>query len=249
MSTCGPGQRSGKGTLELFFITTAIKACYGRLPKLTDVEEADDGHEAIGRKRPRLESDKQSELTRRPSELQRVYTRTYLELRNKALSDIRVLVRERVERLSTPGDSYDFMNIYGMCCFAPPNINKPPAHENPTCKFTRVRDVLDDRTGLVTVCGILSAVVSARAQQGELALTPCQEEDYHRAVEEHAKLQPRSKRVAKLAGADLGSTISSMENRFIFTVRRDLHALGCAYRTVVLMVELLHMNILHFLHS
>jgi hypothetical protein len=32
-------------------------------------------------------------------------------------------------------------------------------------------------------------------------------------------------------------------------VREDLHTLGCAYRQMMVLVEMLHLNLIHFIHS
>lgn len=184
------------------------------------------------------------------------YRRLYCELRNKALSDIKGLVREHVEKMSTSSSSYDFMNIYGMCSFEPPNVPRISQHKGETliCKFTKLACPQDNSNSnsqrLITVSGILNPLISARVAHGELDLTHCGEADYHRATEEFARLDCRSKmRVPRVYKGDLGSTIGSMENRFIFTVREDLHKLGCSYRQMMVLVELLHLNMIHFIYS
>lgn len=184
------------------------------------------------------------------------YKRLYCELRNKALSDIKGLVRSHVEKLSTCSISYDFMNIYGMCSFDTPNVTRT-LHQNgepPRCKFTKIACPEDNANSnsprLISVSGILNPLISSRVQHGELELTHCRESDYHMAIEELTRLNSRSKmRVPRLYNDNLGSTISSMENRFVFTVREDLHVLGCAYRQMMITVELLHLNMLHFIYS
>lgn len=178
------------------------------------------------------------------------YRRLYCELRNKALAEIKTLVRQYVERLSTTSASYDFMNIYGMCSFNPPEVAKPHNGEPPVCKFTCSRGGSSGSDGLVSISGILSPLISARLEHGGLELTLCADTDYHRAIEEFVKLHPRGKmRIPRVSNVKLGSTLGSLEQQFIFTVSEDLHTLGRAYRDIVVTVELLYINILHFLHS
>lgn len=264
MSTWAPGHLTGgsdKGIPELFFVATAIKACYGTLP-LWEESTKQSGRDADPRlenKRPRLETDSapsERHWEDRCDAIDAEYQRLYCELRNKALSDIKGLVRERVEKLSTATASYDFMNIYGMCSFDPPNVTRISTQQGEplSCKFTKLTCPEDNSNSnscsLISVSGILSPLISARVEHGELELTPCGESDYHRATEELARLDSRSKmRVPRVPKVSLGSTIGGMENRFIFTVREDLHTLGCAYSQLVVIVELLHLNMLHFIHS
>lgn len=184
------------------------------------------------------------------------YRHAYCELRNKALSDIKGLVREHVEKASTVSASYDFMNIYGLCSFEPTDVMRPSHQhgEPPSCKFTKIVCPRDNSNSnshrLISVSGMLNPLVSSRVEHGEHELTHCGEQDYHRATEEFARLESRSKmRVPKVYKGNLGSTISSMENRFIYTTREDLHTLGCAYRRLVVTVELLHLNMLHFIYA
>lgn len=260
MSTCGPGHLppptgdSRKDIPELFFVATAIKACYGTLPRWKESSERtaqprDD--ESSREKRPRLHGQRDSAALREQhcDAIDVEYRQLYCELRNKALSDIKGLVREYVEARSTTSASYDFMNIYGMCSFDPPNVMRTPQvkGEPLVCKFTKMTCPEEDS---ISVSGILSPLLSARVEHGELELTLCGESDYRRATEEFARLDSRSKmRVPKVYKGNLGATMSSIENRFIFTVRKDLHTLGCLYRQIVVIVELLHLNTLHFIHS
>lgn len=264
MSMCGPGHLaggSGKGIPELFFVATAIKACYGKLPCWVESSEQtgwsrDD--EPSLEKRPRLQNERKDSVSReqRCDTIDAEYKRLYCELRNKALSDIKGLVREHVEKLSTASASYDFMNIYGMCSFDPPNVTRISYQKGEplSCKFTKITCPEDNSNSnshrLISVSGILNPLISARIEHGELQLTHCGESDYHRATEELARLDSRSKmRVPRVSKGNLGTTIGSMENPFIFTVREDLHTLGCAYRQMMVIVELLHLNMLHFIYS
>lgn len=238
---------SEKGAPEQFFVATAIKACYGTL--------SDFGR--FDRFEPRTKRAKVDTSPSRPqvdhsdsTVIDTEYRRLYCELRNNALGDMQTLVREHVERMSTPSASYDFMNIYGMCSFNPPGPIKTTTTDTPVCKFTRVTSGQQQDERLISVTGILNPLVSPRVQHGELSLSPCQEADYHRAVEEFSRINPRTKmRLPRMSHANLGSTLSSLEEQFIFTVREDLHALGCAYRKIALMVETLYLNMLHFLHN
>nr|BBA49193.1 hypothetical protein [Oryzias latipes] len=237
---------------ELFFVASAVKACYGSLPDWEGEGEPND--EPPVPKRIREEDDDRGE-----SPIDVEYRRLYGELRAKALSDIKDMVREHVERQSTASTSYQFMNMYGLCSFEEPRDPRDRHHgreETPRCKFTNLAcPVARERTAnsemLVSVCGALSPLVSARVQPGELQLTRCGELDYSRAEESLRRLEARRKTrpVGTTQEGRLGNTIGSMESRFAFCVRRDLHALGCAYRQLMLTVELLHLNILHFLHS
>ncbi|KAJ7984136.1 hypothetical protein DPEC_G00364360 [Dallia pectoralis] len=263
MSTCGPGHLtagSARGIPELFFVATAIKACYGRLPSWESSERPgwspDD--EPIRVKRSRFQDARQDcgVPEQRQDTIDAEYRRLYRDLRTKALLDIKALIREHVEKLSTTPASYDFMNIYGMCSFDPPNVARLSRQngEPLSCKFTEISCPEDNANSnshrLISVTGILNPLISARVEHGELELTHCGESDYHRATEELARLESRSKmRVPRVCKGNLGSTIGSMENRFIFTVREDLHKLGCAYRQMVVIVELLHLTMLHFIHS
>lgn len=264
MSTCGPGQLAGgpdKGIPELFFITTAIKACYGKLPRWEESGEritCPQYDKPSLEKRPRLLSDRQDSVSqeRHCEDIDAEYRHIYCDLRTRALSDIKGLVREHVEKLSTASASYDFMNIYSMCSFDPPNVTRISNQngEPLCCKFTKITCPEDNTNSnshrVITVSGILNPLISARVDHGELELTHCGELDYHRAAEEYARLDSRSKmRVPRVYKGNLGSTISGMENRFVFTVREDLHTLGCAYRQMMVMVELLHLNMLHFIYS
>lgn len=186
--------------------------------------------------------------------------RLYCELRDKAFSDVKDLVREYMEKQSSSATSYQFMNIYGLCSIKRPGT---PYHhhkweEMPRCKFTKLAcpgthlNGADGHTFghmLVSVCGVLSPLVAARVQPGELQLTHSGERDYSRTEEALTRLESCSKlRPARgTQGEGVGNTMGSMESCFAVFVREDLHALGCAYRQ--LMVELLHVNILHFKHS
>ena len=208
-------------------------------------------------KKPRLETERKDSAAsgeRARDTIDSDYRLLYCELRDKALSDIKGLVREHVEKLSTASASYDFMNIYGMCSFDPPDVMRM-AHCNGEplrCRFTNIAcpEESSNSHRLISVSGILNPLISARVAHGELELTHCGEADYHRATEEFARLDSRSKmRVPRVYKGNLGSTLNSMENRFIFTVREDLHKLGCAYRQMMVIVELLHLSMLHFIHS
>lgn len=254
---------AAKGIPELFFVATAIKACYGTLPNWEDSSGRTGPSrdcESLTSKRPRLHRLwKESESGESSCDaIDEEYRRLYCELRNKALSDIKTLVREHVEKVSTASDSYDFMNIYGLCSFHPPNVTRISQHKGdlPSCKFTKItcpeneRDSNSECHRLISISGILNPLVSARLENGELELTLCGELDYHRAAEEFARLNSRSKmRVPRVRKENLGDTLGSMENRFVFTVREDLHTLGCVYRHMVVTVELLHLNVLHFIFS
>ena len=259
MSTWASGHLtggSGKGIPELFFVATAIKACYGKLPCWEESsEQTGRDDDPSLEKRPRLEDDSVPR-ERRCDTIDAEYQRLYCELRNKALSDIKGMVRERVEKLSTASSSYDFMNIYGMCSFDPPNVTRISQQKGEplSCKFTKITCPEDNSNSnshsLISVSGILNPLISARVEHGELELTHCGESDYHRATEELARLDSRSKmRVPRVSKGTLGSTIGGMETRFIFTVREDLHTLGCAYRQLMVIVEMLHLNMLHFIYS
>lgn len=264
MSTCGPRHPtlgSSKAIPELFFVATAIKACYGQLPRWerwsASTETARDEDRPPLKKR--LPSDKEvvsGPGERRFGSIDLEYRELYSELRNKALSDIKALVREHVERLSGASSSYDFINLYGMCSFDPPRATRVShqTRESHCCKFTKVPCPEDTSNSnsrrLVSVSGILNPLISARIEDGEQQLSRCRESDYHRANEEFFRLNSHSKmRAPKVYKGNLGSSIGSMESKFIFTVREDLHALGCAYRQIVTTVELLHLNMLHFIYS
>ena len=238
-------------------MATAITACYGRLPRWEESSErtGPDDDDPSFEKRPGSEDDAEPRERRRGT-VDAEYRRLYRELRNRALSDIRGMVRERVEKLSTVSSSYDFMNIYGTCSFDPPNVTRTSQHKGEPlcCKFTKITCPEDNSNSnacrLVSVSGILNPLIGARVEHGELELTRCGESDYHRATEELARLDSRSKmRVPRVSKGTLGSTIGGMENRFIFTVREDLHTLGCAYRQLMVTVEMLHLNVLHFIYS
>lgn len=255
MLTCSAGRsltEFEKSAPEQFFVATAIKACYGKLPDFVELDRFE-----RQTKRAKVESSPSHPQVDRvqvdrgaSTVLDTEYRRLYCELRNSALGDMRTLVREHVERMSTPTASYDFMNIYGICSFNPPGMIKTNAAETPVCKFTRVQAGQHQEERLMAVTGILNPLVSPRVQHGELSLSPCQEADYYRAVEEFSRINPRTKmRLPRISHANLGSTFSSLEQLFIFTVREDLHALGCAYRKIALMVETLYLNTLHFLHT
>lgn len=257
MSTCQPGQEpSREGTLELFFIATAIKVCYGNLSVhkrniSVPICALDDTQPNLS-KRPRLGEhySRVAGLQVSATNFNDVYMQLYADLRTKAMSQLRSLVREHVERLSTKAASYEFMNIYGTCSFAPPNVSHSYTRELPTCKFTGIQAANDTHLDVVFVHGILSPLVSARIQQGQLDLTPCQEHDRFRVAEDFVKLNTRSlARIPKHINTELGKTLASLEHTFLFSVRRDLHTLGCAYRTVALTIELLHLNVLHFVYT
>lgn len=252
---------------ELFFVASAIKACYGTLPDWEDSGDSDgndccyetEGEDRVAshrRKRVRTRHAGSEELEGGgPIDVE--YKRLYCELRDRALSDIKDLVREHVERQSTGSASYEFMNVYGMCSFEEPGeqCGYQGRDEVPRCKFTKLAcpetNLRTNAQRLVTVCGILSPLVSARVQPGELKLTRCGELDYLRAEEASVSLATRSKMrpSKKTHGDGVGSTMGSMESRFSFSVREDLHTLGCAYRQLVITVELLHLNLLHYLHA
>ncbi|KAE8287294.1 hypothetical protein D5F01_LYC13332 [Larimichthys crocea] len=192
MSTCHPVHLPTtmgdlrKDIPELFFIATAIKACYGTLPRWKEssewtVQPRDD--ESSREKRPRLDDQRDSAALRERhcDAIDVEYRQLYCELRNKALSDIKGLVREYVEARSTTSASYDFMNIYGMCSFDPPNVMRTPQvrGEPLVCKFTKMtcpeEDSIPESRGLISVSGILSPLLSARVEHGEVELTLCGE--------------------------------------------------------------------------
>ncbi|KAK7915601.1 hypothetical protein WMY93_011362 [Mugilogobius chulae] len=182
------------------------------------------------------------------------YKRVYCELRNRALSDIKRIVREYVEKMSTTTQSYEFMNIYGLCSFNPPKNITQNKEASTRCRFTNISCSTEDNTStsdtVVSVSGVLNPLMSSRVQHGELELTHCRDSDYYNALEEFTRLDSRNKlRSQRVYHSNLGGTISSMENGFIFTVREDLHNLGCAYRQMIAMVELLHMTLIHYVHS
>lgn len=183
------------------------------------------------------------------------YTALYNDLKRKALSDIKTMVRKHVEGVSTESDSYRFMNIYGLCTFDAPNMATLRAGELPTCEFTKVCYPHDSANtnshNLITVSGIISPLLSARMEHGQLDFANPTDSDYDRSVEEYARLDARSRmRAPRVAlQKNLGSTLSSMENRFVFTIREDLHTLGLTYRRILVTIELLHLNMLHFIHS
>lgn len=242
MSTCAPAHEGRLGEIpEVFFVATAIKVCYGELTPEPEPHPRDNKR----RRRPSSELDR--------SAVDEEYTRLYHEMKRKALADIKTLVREHVEKIGTVSASYEFMNVYGMCTFENPGAVRHFEGE-PYCKFTRVSypedGSLRNAPRLVSVTGILSPIISARLNHGELELTDCRESDYYRATEELTRLDSRSKmRAPRAFKQNLGSTICGMEHRFVFAVREDLHALGCAYGQLVAIVELLHLNIVHFIYS
>lgn len=257
MSTCEPGQApSHEGTLELFFIATAIKACYGELSvqdrSLSVLRSVLEDAEPDLSKKPRLDEhySRAAGLQVSATNFNDVYVQLYADLRTKSITQLRSLVREHVERLSTTAASYEFMNVYGTCSFGPPNVSRSSTREPPTCRFTGLQGTHDSHLDVVSVHGILSPLVSVRIQQGRLDLTPCHEHDRLRVAEDSVKLKSRSAmRVPKLPNREVGKTLASLEHNFLLSVRRDLHKLGCAYRTVVLTIELLHLNVLHLLHA
>lgn len=174
-----------------------------------------------------------------------MYRQIYAELRNETLVQVRDLVREHVARLSTRSSSYEFMNIYSVCSFAPP-IGR--ACEQHVCKFTGAHG--HERGTVLAVPGIISPLVSARVQRGRGDLAPCQEHDVYRIEEEFVKVGARSKmRTPTTPTVNLGSTLATLENNFLMPVHVELHELGCAYRTLLLAVELLYVNTIHLLHS
>ena len=121
------------------------------------------------------------------------------------------------------------MNIYGMC-----------SEDNSNSNSQRV----------ISVSGILNPIISSCVDHGELQLTHCGESDYQKACDEFARLSPgTSVRVPRVYSGNLGSTMSSMEKPFIFTVREDLHKFACAYRQMMVTVEMLHLDMLHFIYS
>lgn len=261
MSTWAPGHfsvRSVKGTPEMFFVATAIKACYGKLPNWNKPEDPEQIDAGISRdpptKRARLQTGDgvaNREESNCNYSVDAEYKRLYCELRKKALAEIKTLVREYVERLSTASVSYDFMNIYGLCSFDSPDVAKQQhGGDLPMCKFTRSQGGSSDRDDLIVVCGIMNPLMSARLEHGMLELTPCGEADCYRTAEEFAKLYPRSRmRLPRASNVKVGSTLSTLEHQFVFTVRRDLHTLGLAYNRIMSTVELLHINVLQFIHS
>lgn len=177
-----------------------------------------------------------------------LYRQIYTELRTKTLVQVRNLVREHVERLSTRSTSYEFMNIYSTCSFAPPNVGVRSVHEQPVCKFTGASG--GSHGTVVSIPGIISPLVSARVQHGQLDMAPCREHDAYRMAEEFIKFNIRRKmRIPKTPTANLGVTLATLENNFLMPVHGDLHELGCAYRTLLFAVELLYVNIIHLLHS
>lgn len=249
MSTCPTGRLTDpeKGAPEQFFIATAIKACYGTLPDLGRFDQ----FESRAKRAKKDDPSSRSQADRCESTgVDAEYRRLYCELRDSALADVQVLVRDHVERVSTLAASYDFMNIYGMCSFNTPGQARATASDSPVCKFTRATAGQQRGENLLSVTGIINPLVSPRVQHGELSLSPCQEADYPRTVEEFVRINSRTKmRLPRVSHANLGSTFSSLEEQFIFTVREDLHGLGCAYRKLALMVETLYLNTLHFLHG
>lgn len=179
-----------------------------------------------------------------------LYRQIYAELRTKTLVQIRNLVREHVERLSTRPTSYEFMNIYSTCTFAPPNVGVRSVHEQQqlVCKFTGASG--GSHGTVVSIPGIISPLVSARIQHGQLDMAPCREHDAYRTAEEFLKFKIRRRmRIPKTPTANLGVTLATLENNFLMPVHADLHELGCAYRTLLFAVELLYVNIIHLLHS
>lgn len=184
------------------------------------------------------------------------YEHIYRLFREHILNDVKRLVREHVENISTTSASYEFMNVYGMCSFDPPNLTRV-LHQREgsgTCVFTKLTPPQENDNSncqrLITVSGKLNPLVSARVHHGELQLTRCSESDYQRSLEELTRLEARNNmRHPRITTTTLGTTIDSLENRFIFTVREDLHALGCAYRQILLTVELFHLLTLHYIHT
>lgn len=179
------------------------------------------------------------------------YNRLYDAMRSK-LADIRDLVRTRVERVSTAELAYTFMNIYGLCCFDQPNsVN---VKENP-CKFTGLlpnsKSDSVHQSDVITVSGIISPLLASRIQHGQPDYTRCAERDYSRSIQEIIRLGSKtSSRIPQvLSDQMIGTDIESMEKRFVFNVRRDLHNLGCAYRQIIGIVELLYLNMLRCVHS
>lgn len=257
----------------MFFVATALKACYGKLP---DWAEDEGGfEEGFGRDAPRgseaapgrAELPPHAKRARKDAEdespIDAEYRRLYRELRDCALSDTKALVREHVERLGTSVSSYEFMNVYGLC-----SLEKLESHGGASrggrvdelrCKFTELgcpslTGAGTGEGGLATVCGVLSPLLAARVQPAALTWTRCSEADYSRTQESYVSLVGR--RASRAASGRLshnalgvGSTVGSMERSFLFCVREDLHSLGCAYRQLVASVELLHLNITHFLHA
>lgn len=247
---------------DMFFVASALKACYGLLPEWEGEDELQEelpANKKLRAEEGKEEEEEKEEEPKRESLIDAEYRMLYHELRAKALSDIKNMVREHVERQSTTSASYQFMNIYGLCFFEKPGAlsnRHNTREETPRCKFTNVAyPDAEERAAslhtLVSVCGALSPLVSARVQPGELQLTRCGENDYSRAEEALRRLETRSgtRPVGKTQTERVGNTIGSMESRFNFCVREDLHALGCAYRQLMVTVELLHLNILHFIHS
>lgn len=256
MSTCGPGHlatASSKGVPELLFVASAIKACYGSLGE-GDESECETG-DPDAAKRPRLQTGSDSDQSTTCNDLHSQYTGLYNELKHLALSDIKTLVRKHVEGVSNESASYRFMNIYGLCTFDPPNTVHMHAGEPAACEFTKLsyphNEANTNSPNLVTVSGVLSPLLSARLHHGKLEFTDSRDSDYNRAVEEYVRLDARSKmRVPRVIHhGNLGGTLGSMEGRFLFTIREDLHALGLTYRHILVTIELLHINMLHFIHS
>ena len=170
----------------------------------------------------------------------------YMKLRAK-LMELQGLVRARVLTVTSEAESYAFMNIYGLCSL---RISSQPLRgglDPLTCKFSGTTE------NVITVLGELNPILGARSAQsaqGQVQLTCCSECDYQRTVEESIRLRfVASQRFPSNIRADLGYSVGSMENRFALNVREDLHAMGSAYGQLMASIELLHMNILLFLHG
>lgn len=232
---------------QLFFVATTLKACYGEL-RSPDVDGHVDYNASAKRSKGHLS---EAIAADRSNVLDGEYVRLYDAMRSK-LTDIRNLVRAHVERASTAELAYAFMNIYGLCCFDQPNIVN--AKEEP-CKFTGLLPNRESEPArpndVVTVTGIISPLLASRIQHGQADYTRCAERDYTRGVVEIARLNSKaSARTPRVSSNHvLGNSIESMEKRFIFNVRQDLHYLGCAYRQIICIVELLYLNMLRYVHA
>ena len=233
---------------QLFFVATTLKACYGEL-KSPDVDGCVDHSPSAKRSKKQIFSSLIG--SDNLNVLDGEYDRLYDAMRSK-LAEIRDLVRARVERVSTEELAYEFMNIYGLCCFDRPNTVN--VKEEP-CKFTRLlpsgKSESAHQSDVITVSGIISPLLVSRIQHGQPDYTRCAERDYSRSIQEIIRLGSRaSARTPQvLSNQMIGNDIGSMERRFIFNVRQDLHNLGCAYRQIIGTVELLYLNMLRCVHS
>ena len=107
------------------------------------------------------------------------------------------------------------------------------------------------QSDVITVSGIISPLLVSRIQHGQPDYTRCAERDYSRSIQEIIRLGSKaSARTPQvLSNQMIGNNIESMEKRFIFNIRQDLHNLGCAYRQIIGIVELLYLNMLRCVHS